>query len=91
MELFEISAKDDTGKLRQRPITRGADIPFCPLGVNDLFHNLITVLISRKDELEQQNQMAKRESIILPPSWAALADEEESRLAARNPWMCCPT
>lgn len=74
MDLFEVSAKDDTG-------------------IHELFDSLIKAIVLRKDDLDQQNEMTKRDSIFLSPApaWAAQADEEEARLAARNSWSCCST
>ncbi|KAH9955551.1 P-loop containing nucleoside triphosphate hydrolase protein [Russula dissimulans] len=64
MELFEVSAKDDTG-------------------ITQLFDALILAIISKKDSIEQENELKRQDSVILPsvppPMWAAQADEEEAR------------
>jgi hypothetical protein len=49
-----------------------------------LFDALIVSIIAKKDVIEQENELKRREdSIILPsvtpPMWAAQADEEEER------------
>ncbi|KAG6850157.1 hypothetical protein H0H93_000284 [Arthromyces matolae] len=76
MELFEVSAKDDTG-------------------IDNLFQNLISAIIVKKDIIEKENEMKKRDSVFLSsinsPAWAAQADEEEARAAATKPsgsWNC---
>ncbi|KAI0347408.1 hypothetical protein BDW22DRAFT_1322841 [Trametopsis cervina] len=78
MELFEVSAKDDTG-------------------VQQLFESLITAIIKRKDVIEEENELKKRDSIYLSsvstPVWAAQAEEEEAREQARaakaSSFSCC--
>ncbi|KIY73006.1 ras-domain-containing protein [Cylindrobasidium torrendii FP15055 ss-10] len=75
MELFEISAKDDTG-------------------IASLFDHLLTAIIHKKDQIEEENLARKRDSVFLAPvpAWAGQADEEEAReQAARNSkgWSCC--
>ncbi|KAI0772696.1 P-loop containing nucleoside triphosphate hydrolase protein [Irpex lacteus] len=78
MELFEVSAKDDTG-------------------VQQLFDSLITAIIKRKDVIEEENQLKKRDSVYLSPvatpMWAAQAEEEETREKAQakaaSSYSCC--
>ncbi|KAI0693794.1 P-loop containing nucleoside triphosphate hydrolase protein [Cytidiella melzeri] len=78
MELFEVSAKDDTG-------------------VRQLFDSLMTAIIKRKDIIEEENELKKRDSIYLSPVstpiWAAQAEEEEAREKARvkaaSSYSCC--
>jgi len=61
MELFEVSAKDDTG-------------------IQNLFDHLISAIIQRKDRIERENELKKRDSVYLSPSvWSAQAEEEEAR------------
>ena len=64
------------------------------LGIPELFDSLIQAIVLRKGDLDQENEMTKRDSIFLSPApaWAAQADEEEARLSARNSsWSCCST
>ncbi|KAJ7067998.1 P-loop containing nucleoside triphosphate hydrolase protein [Mycena amicta] len=79
MELFEVSAKDDSG-------------------IQNLFDHLITSIISRKDRIERENALKKRDSVYLSPvaapTWSAQADEEEAREKAEREratrgWGCC--
>lgn len=77
MELFEVSAKDDTG-------------------IQQLFEHLIEAIIARKDIIEQENELKKRDSVFLTefstPAWAAQAEEEEARVKAQRSsgsWSCC--
>ena len=96
MELFEVSAKDDTGKLRSRllPWLRRMLIFLRALGIPELFDSLIQAIVLRRGDLDQENEMTKRDSIFLSPApaWAAQADEEEARLSARSSsWSCCST
>ncbi|KAH8106145.1 ribosomal protein S7e-domain-containing protein [Cristinia sonorae] len=78
MELFEVSAKDDTG-------------------ISHLFNSLISAIIIRKDIIERENDLKRRDSVFLStvstPTWSAQADEEEARekeqLAAKSSWSCC--
>ncbi|KAG6889047.1 hypothetical protein C0995_004330 [Termitomyces sp. Mi166 len=77
MELFEVSAKDDTG-------------------IKDLFDHLISAIILKKDLIEKENELRKRDSVLLSdvssPVWAAQADAEEARVKAAKTsgsWSCC--
>ncbi|PPR02468.1 hypothetical protein CVT24_002017 [Panaeolus cyanescens] len=74
MELFEVSAKDDTG-------------------IQNLFDHLISAIIQRKDIIEQENELKKRDSVFLSsistPAWSSQADEEEALEKARRGWSCC--
>ncbi|KAI0796601.1 P-loop containing nucleoside triphosphate hydrolase protein [Abortiporus biennis] len=81
MELFEVSAKDDTG-------------------ISLLFDSLIGAIIAKKDSIEKENELKKRDSIFLSsittPTWSAQADEEEARekelqRASKASWSCCQT
>lgn len=81
MELFEVSAKDDMGAFFCS--LRSLDAK-CFVGITQLFDALIFAIIAKKDVIEQENELKRREgSIILPsvtpPMWAAQADEEEAR------------
>jgi len=66
-------------------------------GIQNLFDSLISLIITRKDTIEQENELKKRDSVSLssinPPTWTAQAEEEEARekAAARSAsaWTCC--
>lgn len=65
-------------------------------GIEVLFESLIHAIIERKDVIERENELKKRDSVFLsdvsPPTWAAQADEEEAREKARSTsggWSCC--
>ena len=69
------------------------NFPFLP-GVKQLFDTLIAAIISRKDQIERENEEKKRDSVFLTqvtkPAWSAQADEEEKKQAAAgNGWSCC--
>ncbi|KAJ7179442.1 P-loop containing nucleoside triphosphate hydrolase protein [Mycena filopes] len=69
------------------------------LGVQNLFDHLIAAIIVRKDRIEQENELKKRDSVFLTavptPAWAAQAEEEEARekaereRSARGSWSSC--
>ncbi|KAJ2916464.1 hypothetical protein MD484_g3954, partial [Candolleomyces efflorescens] len=67
------------------------------LGIQNLFDHLISAIISRKDTIERENELRKRDSVLLSdanrPMWAAQADEEEARQKAlqqrSGSWSCC--
>ena len=65
-------------------------------GVNTLFDSLIASIIERKDSIDQENELKKRDSVMLSsvptPAWAAQADEEEKAQAQKrrgSAWSCC--
>ena len=63
-------------------------------GVNTLFDSLIASIIQRKDLIEQENELKKRDSVMLTsvptPGWAAQADEEEKAQTRKgSSWSCC--
>ncbi|THH06801.1 hypothetical protein EW145_g3836 [Phellinidium pouzarii] len=65
-------------------------------GVKNLFDTLISAIIQRKDAIERENELKKRDSVMLTsvptPTWSAQADEEEKALLSRgSPWSCCQT
>jgi hypothetical protein len=76
MELFEVSAKDDSG-------------------VDNLFDTLLSTIIAKKDIIEQENELKKRDSVLLSsistPTWATQADEEDVPIKSRSTggWSCC--
>lgn len=69
------------------------------IGVDQLFSTLIGAIVSRKESIERENELKRRDSIFLSsvntPSWAAQADEEEAqekaRQSAASSWSCCAT
>ena len=60
---------------------------------------LIDAIIAKKDQIERENELKKRDSVLLSststPVWAAQADQEEAREKARaasgSSWSCCST
>lgn len=102
MSLFEVSAKDGGGafpllfRLRQS-VSFILTISFflLMLGVKQLFDELISEIMLRKDTIEKENEMKKRDSVMLSPtltpSWTAQAEQEEKAQlsASSNPWSCC--
>jgi hypothetical protein len=58
---------------------------------------LIGIIIKRKDIIEEENELKKRDSVYLDavatPIWAAQAEEEEARETARvkaaSSYSCC--
>ncbi|KLO15713.1 hypothetical protein SCHPADRAFT_962582 [Schizopora paradoxa] len=62
-------------------------------GVKQLFDELISAIIERKDIIEKENELKKRDSVMLSPtltpSWTAQAEEEEKAQLATNSWSCC--
>lgn len=65
------------------------------IGIQNLFEHLISAIITRKDSIEQENELKKRDSVFLSsvstPAWSAQADEEEAREKAQRSgsWSCC--
>ncbi|KAG6918230.1 hypothetical protein DXG01_015823 [Tephrocybe rancida] len=66
------------------------------LGIENLFEHLISAIIVKKDIIEQENELKKRDSVFLSnissPVWAAQAEEEEARVKAAKgsgSWACC--
>uniref|UniRef100_D8PL17 Ras-domain-containing protein n=1 Tax=Schizophyllum commune (strain H4-8 / FGSC 9210) TaxID=578458 RepID=D8PL17_SCHCM len=76
MQLFEVSAKDDTG-------------------IVQLFECLIGEIIQKKDSIERENDLKKRDSVCLTPTapaWSAQADAEEARektAQSSSGWSSC--
>ena len=94
MELFEVSAKDNTGEFGSVVKAWTTDLVFA--GIQSLFDHLITAIIQRKDRIERENELKKRDSVMLSavptPAWSAQADEEEAREKAElqtKGWSCC--
>lgn len=97
MELFEVSAKDDFGECQD--VLRflvTSNHPIFMAGIQTLFGSLIGAIIDRKDDIERENELRKRDSVLLTsvstPTWAAQAEEEEAREKARcssGGWSCC--
>ncbi|KAI9063156.1 ras-domain-containing protein [Trametes sanguinea] len=69
------------------------------IGIQQLFDSLIEAIIQKKDKIEQENEIKRRDSVLLSssatPVWAAQADQEEAREKARaatgQTWSCCQT
>ena len=67
------------------------------VGVQQLFDSLLAAIIKRKDAIEADNELKKRDSVYLTPAttpvWAAQADAEEAREKAKavsgSSWSCC--
>lgn len=96
MELFEVSAKDDFGECCATIASHCAN---SRSGIQNLFDSLIDAIIQKKDKIEQENEIKRRDSVLLSssatPVWAAQADQEEAREKARaatgTSWSCCQT
>lgn len=65
------------------------------IGIHNLFEHLISAIIVRRDIIERENELKKRDSVFLSgastPTWSAQADEEEAREKAQHSgsWSCC--
>ena len=69
------------------------------VGIQTLFDEVITAIIRKKDQIEEENMARKRDSVFLSggttPTWSAQAEEEEARekaaqeAAASRGWSCC--
>jgi small GTP-binding protein len=73
MELFEVSAKDNTG-------------------IQQLFEHLISAILVRKDLIEKENELKKRNSVYLDstPSWSKPPVESDYDKPQRSgSWNCC--
>ena len=74
-------------------------IAFPFAGIQHLFDSLIAAIIEKKDKIERENEIKRRDSVLLSssatPVWAAQADQEEAREKARaaagSSWSCCQT
>ncbi|KAH7888038.1 P-loop containing nucleoside triphosphate hydrolase protein [Phlebopus sp. FC_14] len=65
-------------------------------GIQALFESLIGAIIEKKDLIERENELKKRDSVFLSsvstPTWAAQAAEEEALEKSRSSsggWSCC--
>ncbi len=61
-----------------------------------MFDNVISAIIRKKDQIDEENQAKKRDSVFLSsattPTWSAQAEEEEAREKAEKAsgsWSCC--
>ncbi|KAF9045984.1 ras-domain-containing protein [Hymenopellis radicata] len=64
------------------------------LGIQSLFDHVISAIIRKKDQIDEENQAKKRDSVFLSttPTWSAQAEEEEAREKAEKAsgsWSCC--
>jgi len=90
MELFEVSAKDNIGQFFYFTWVCITSMP--PTGIQQLFEHLISSIITRKDIIERENELRKRDSVFLDssPSWSKPPEEVESDKAQRwGSWSCC--
>ncbi|KAG5645752.1 hypothetical protein DXG03_005289 [Asterophora parasitica] len=96
----EDDENDDNGSTEEREwgLSKGMELfevsAKDDLGIENLFTHLISAIIVRKDIIERENELKKRDSVFLSdvssPAWAAQAEEEEAREnAARSGWSCC--
>jgi hypothetical protein len=62
-------------------------------GIGNLFGSLITAIITKKDIIERENELKKRDSVFLSstPTWATQDDEEDAAEKPRSTdgWTCC--
>ncbi|KAF8211470.1 P-loop containing nucleoside triphosphate hydrolase protein [Mycena galopus ATCC 62051] len=58
------------------------------VGIQNLFDHLIAAIILKKDRIEKENALKKRDSVFLTavaaPAWSAQAEEEEAREKAER-------
>ncbi|KAK7061432.1 P-loop containing nucleoside triphosphate hydrolase protein [Favolaschia claudopus] len=58
------------------------------VGIQNLFDHLIAAIILKKDRIEKENELKKRDSVFLSasaaPAWSAQAEEEEAREKAER-------
>ncbi|KAF7354994.1 Ras-like GTP-binding protein RYL2 [Mycena sanguinolenta] len=58
------------------------------IGIQNLFDHLIAAIILKKDRIEKENELKKRDSVFLTavaaPAWSAQAEEEEAREKAER-------
>ena len=61
------------------------------LGIQQLFEHLITAIILRKDIIEKENELKKRDSVFLDsistPSWSN--PPVEAGYKSSGSWNCC--
>lgn len=64
-----------------------------PLGVQQLFEHLISAIIVRKDIIERENELKKRDSVFLDstPSWSKPPTEVDydNKAQRAGSWNCC--
>ncbi|TFK56159.1 ras-domain-containing protein [Heliocybe sulcata] len=63
-------------------------------GIQQLFDSVIQAIIDRRDVIERENELKKRDSVFLSsstPTWAGGSDEEEEFEKPRqaSSWSCC--
>lgn len=85
LKLCEVSAKDGQGRGSER-VARvrktGLTVAWPNLGVEDLFQDLLQMIISRRETIEKERQARERDSVMLSvptrvPTWGALGEEDE--------------
>jgi len=96
MELFEVSAKDDIGGTLSTFLPWSSCLSVYPmlLGIQQLFEHLITAIILRKDVIEKENELRKRDSVFLDsistPSWSNPPVEAGyEKTQSPGSWNCC--
>ncbi|EPQ59633.1 ras-domain-containing protein [Gloeophyllum trabeum ATCC 11539] len=66
-------------------------------GIQQLFDSVIQAIIERRDVIERENELKKRDSVFLSsstPTWAAQSDDEdalEEKGRTTSSWSCCQT
>lgn len=69
-------------------------------GIDGLFDSLISAIIKKKDIIDRENELKKRDSVFLSsvntPLWASQDDEEDAPEKTRSSggwglggWSCC--
>ncbi|KAM5534337.1 hypothetical protein V8D89_012065 [Ganoderma adspersum] len=93
----------DTGEDQEWGLRKGMELfevsAKDDFGIQHLFDSLIAAIIEKKDKIERENEIKRRDSVLLSssatPVWAAQADQEEAREKARaaagSSWSCCQT
>ena len=64
---------------------------FSTLGVQKLFEHLIAAIIVRKDLIERENELKKRNSVYLDttPSWSKPPVDDYDKPQRSGSWTCC--
>ncbi|KAJ6567197.1 P-loop containing nucleoside triphosphate hydrolase protein [Mycena vulgaris] len=88
----EHAVEDDEEEEREWGLSKGMELfevsAKDDLGIQNLFDHLISAIIVRKDRIERENELKKRDSVFLTsvaaPAWTAQAEEEEAREKAER-------
>lgn len=95
-----IEEEDESGDEEEWGLSKGMELFEVSakngLGIETLFDHLISAIIERKDAIELENELKRRDSVFLTavtqPTWSAQADEEEARQRTQQrpgSWNCC--